>query len=104
MVRKMASTQRQLKIRDIKNGIDGFLSGSLSEEEWYDLLEDQYIDKVIRGSMSTRQAAEKVLHRRDVYGGRKLPKRDTPRMLSEQDVKEATGRSTVISLFIAQEP
>src|SRR5438067_1128098 len=103
MVRRMASTQRQQEMMGIKNEIDGFLRGSLSEEEWNDLLEEHYIDEVIRGSMSTRQAADKVLHRRQVYGGRKLLKRDKPRMLSEQDVKESMEPSTLISLFIAQE-
>lgn len=102
----MARIQSKLeKTEAIRKEIDSLLGGSLSDEEWDDLVDDNYVNEISR-SRTTRSSkvavtAELVRHRRRTYGTHnKLKNQD---MLSEQETKQPTKRSEVISIFVAEE-
>ena len=104
----MARNQFELeKVEAIRKEIDSLLGGSLREKEWNDLVEEGYPNEIIRNP-STRsrvvaEAAEKVRRRRRIYGAYNEPKNQELRMLSEQETKQPTKRSEVISIFVAEE-
>lgn len=95
------------KTEAIRKDIDSLLSGSLSDEEWGDLVENNYVDEISRSrtkrSSRVAETAELVRHRRRTYGTHNKLKNQEPRMLSEQETKQPTKHSEVISIFVAEE-
>jgi hypothetical protein len=105
----MARIQPRLaKAEAIRQEIDHLLSRPLSDEEWNDLVGERYVDEILRsrGARDSRveEAAGLVRKRRRIYSTSREPKREkAPRMLSEQEAKQPTERSQVISILLALE-
>lgn len=93
-------TPYELRLIRIRREIDFYLDRPLREEEWTMLEEDMYIAGILKGTLSTRQIADKVRHRRSIYEvrTRKALQRD-----SAQLKLEASGRLMALSHLVAQE-
>jgi hypothetical protein len=103
-MKKAEQVRQESKIARIRREIEIILHSPLREEEWEDLVEEGYIEEHLEyGSPTTSEIAEKVKRRRQVYGKREPKRGNAPRMLSEQEVKESSGRLKALSLLVAQE-
>jgi hypothetical protein len=77
----------------------------LRDGEW-DYLEDEYyIEEIIRNPSSRNytKAVEKVRYLRRKIGTQNEPKNQETRMLSEQEARQPSQRSEIISSLVAQE-
>ena len=83
----MVSTQRHLKMTLIRKEIDALLSSPSTEDEWDDLVEDQYIEELLQKERSIKSVADKLRHRRRVYGKREKLQSNEPDMLSKEEAK-----------------
>ena len=100
----MSNTEKlypDLKITLIKLELELRLHGDLREEEWEDLENDHYVEKLLDGSLSCSEVADKVRHRRQVYGQSEMSQDSAARTLSKQD-KEPESLN-VLSLLVAEE-
>lgn len=102
-MRKDKQLSRELKTIRVRGEIEMLLHGHLSEEEWQDLVEDHYIEEILRGDLSSREVADKVRHRRKVYGQRGAKRDKATKILSEKETKKPSGYVRTLSILIAQE-
>jgi hypothetical protein len=100
---KTENTFRDLKIVRIRREIEIYLHSPLSEEEWEDLIEENYIEELLNDDLSSSEVAEKVRRRRLVYGQRRSKQGNATQMLSDPDAKETSGRLKALSILVAQE-
>src|SRR5258706_11310391 len=96
-------TRRKLKIERIKREIELLLHSPLRDEEWEDLIEENYIEELLDDTLTSSEVAEKVRRRRQVYGQHGAKRDKAPRMLSEQEAKKPSGRLEALSILVAQE-
>src|SRR6266516_5403118 len=90
--RKIALFKLELEVR---------LHSKLHEEEWEDLENDHYVEKLLDGTLSCSAVAEKVRHRRQIYGQSEMSQDSATRTLSKID-KEPESLS-VLALLVAEE-
>src|SRR5437763_2835737 len=103
-MKKAEHARQEAKIARIRREIEIILHSPLHEEECEDLVEEGYIEEHLEyGSPPTSEIAEKVKRRRQVYGKRGPKRANAPHMLSEQEMKESSGRLKALSLLVAQE-
>ena len=102
-MKNTVDTRRKIKVESFRGEIDLLLPSPLRDEEWEDLLEDQYIQELLDGVSTSREVAEKVQHRRQVYGLRGVKQNKAPQVLSEQEAKKPSSRIVALSILVAQE-
>jgi len=102
-LKNTVDTRRKIKVESFRGEIDLLLPSPLRDEEWEDLLEDQYIQELLDGVSTSREVAEKVQHRRQVYGLRGVKQNKAPQVLSEQEAKKPSSRIVALSILVAQE-
>lgn len=95
--------RREQKVELIRREIEILLHSPLRNEEWDDLVEENYIDEVLDDLLPSSEVAEKVRRRRQVYGQQEAKRDKAPRMLSEQEAKKPSGRLEALSILVAQE-
>jgi hypothetical protein len=96
--------QQLQKLARIRREIEIFLHSPLHEEEWEDLVEERFIEELLNDDdLSCSWVAEKVRRRRQVYGQRGVKRGNGTHMLTEQEVKEPSGRLKALSILVAQE-
>lgn len=104
-MKKREDSQRELKIARFRREIEILLHDPLREEEWVDLVEEGYIEELLSGDspLTGSEIADKVRKRRQVYGQRGAKKGRASLILSQQEVKDPSGRLKALSLLVAQE-
>ena len=100
----MSNTEKpypDLKITLIKLELEARLHGDLREEEWEDLRNDHYVDKLLDGTLSCSEVADTVRRRRQIYGQSEMSQDSAARTLSKED-KEPESLS-VLARLVAEE-
>ena len=90
-----------LEITLIKLELALRLHGDLREEEWEDLKNDHYVDKLLDSTLSCSEVADTIRRRRQIYGQSDMSQDSPARKLSKED-KEPESLS-VLSLLVAEE-
>ena len=90
--RKIALFKLELEVR---------LHSKLHEEEWEDLENDHYVEKLLDGTLSCSAVAEKVRHRRQIYGQSEMSQDSAARTFSKQDMEPE--RLSVLARLVAEE-
>lgn len=94
---------RDLKTVRIRSEIEIILQSPLKEEEWQDLVEENYIEELLNDDLSCKDVADKVQRRRKVYGQRGARKDKATRILSEQEAQQPSGYVRALSILVAQD-
>lgn len=102
-MKNTVDTRRKIKVESFRREIDLLLPSPLRDEEWEDLLEEQYIQELLDDTLTSSEVAEKVRRRRQVYGQRGVKRDKAPQMLSEQEAKKPSGHIEALSILVAQE-
>src|SRR6266566_9305405 len=100
----MSNTEKpypDLEITLLKLELEARLHGDLREEEWEDLVNDHYVDKLLDGTLSCSEVANTVRRRRQIYGQSEMSQDSAARTLSKQD-KEPESLS-VLARLVAEE-
>ena len=100
----MSNTEKpypDLEITLFKLELEARLHGDLREEEWEDLVNDHYVEKLLDGSLSSSEVANTVRRRRQIYGQSEMSQDSPARTFSKQD-KEPESLS-VLARLVAEE-
>ena len=100
-MKNTVDTRRKIKVESFRREIDLLLPSPLRDEEWEDLLEEQYIQELLDDALTSSEVAEKVRRRRQVYGQRGVKRDKAPQMLSEQEAKKPSGHIEALSILVA---
>ena len=102
-MRNTEEGKRAPKIARIRREIEILLHSPLHEEEWENLVEEHYVEELLEDTLTTREVADKVRRRRQVYGQRGAKRGNASPLLSEQKAKESSGRLKALSILVAEE-
>jgi hypothetical protein len=92
---------RELDIILIKLELEAHLHGDLREEEWEDLINDHYVDKLLDGTLTRSEVADTVRRRRQIYGQNEMSQESASRSFSKQN--KEPDRLSVLARLVAEE-